>query len=193
MSKKLSAIDLRPGAVIDYENSIWRVVSAESSGTGRGANYTKLLIKNLKTDSNKDIRINPEVKVNVCTFEHIEYKVLYDGGDEIVCHDQNGEEVYFSKDHINQDLIPLITDSEIEDIKILVQYLDDEIFKITIPKKFPVRIIETEPHIKKQTATASFKPAILCNGCKISVPPFIEEGDQIIFDSETMEYTSRIE
>lgn len=193
MSKQLLAIDLRPGAVIDFENSIWRVVSAESSGTGRGANYTKLLIRNLYTDSNKEVRINPEVKIRVCTFEHIEYAVLYDNGDEIVCNSENGEEIYFSKNNIAKDLVALITDEEIDDIKILVQYLDDEIFKITIPKKFPARIVQTEPYIKKQTASASFKPAILINGWKISVPQFIEEGDKIIFDSETMEYTSRLE
>jgi elongation factor P len=193
MSKQLCAIDLRPGTVIDFENSIWRVISAESSGTGRGANYTKLLIRNLYTDSNKDIRVNPEVKIRVCTFEHVEYFALYDNGDEIVCNDESGNEIYFAKNNIDKDIIKLITDDEIENIKIVVQYLDEKIFKIGLPKKFPAKIVETEPHIKKQTASASYKPAILVNGWKISVPQFIEEGEKIIVDSETKEYTSRID
>jgi elongation factor P len=193
MSKQLCAIDLRPGFIINFEGSIWRVVSSESSGTGRGANYTKLLIRNLYNDSNKDVRINPEVKIKLCNFEHREFLVLYDNGDEIVCSDENFEETYFAKNKINKDLLPIILDDEIEEHKILVQYLDDEIFKIILPKKFPVRVIQTEPYIKGQTATASYKPAILTNGWKVLVPQFIEEGDKIIVDFETKEYTSRCE
>jgi elongation factor P len=89
--------------------------------------------------------------------------------------------------------LPLITDEEIDDMKIVVQYLDEKIFKILLPKKFTARIIETEPYIKKQTVSSSYKPAILVNGWKISVPQFIEQGDKIIADSETKEYTSRSE
>ncbi len=193
--KKISAIDLRAGFVIKLDdNSVWKVVSSESSGTGRGANYTKLLIRNLQNDTNKDLRMNPEQKVVLCVLEHREFSFSYELKDEIVCiDDETGEETYFSKLIIKKDILDLITDEGLDDVKIIVQYLDDEIFKISLPKKIRVKIFQTEPYVKGQTVTSSYKPAILRNGWTVLVPQFIENDIYCIIDSETKEYTSKAE
>jgi elongation factor P len=52
-------------------------------------------------------------------------------------------------------------------------------------------VVETEPAVKGQTAANSFKPAILDNGVRIMIPPFVAEGEPVVVSTETMEYVER--
>jgi elongation factor P len=72
-----------------------------------------------------------------------------------------------------------------------VQYYGEEALSLSIPQKVTCTISETEPVVKGQTAANSFKPAILDNGVRIMVPPFVGEGEAIIVNTDTMEYSER--
>ena len=74
---------------------------------------------------------------------------------------------------------------------ILVEFHESEALNATLPQKVTCRIVETEPVVKGQTAANSFKPAILDNGVKVMVPPFVGQDELIIVNTETMEYSER--
>jgi elongation factor P len=72
-----------------------------------------------------------------------------------------------------------------------IEYYGEEALNVRLPVKVTCRIVETDPVVKGQTAANSFKPAILDNGLRIMVPPFVGADDAIIVNTETMEYSER--
>lgn len=74
---------------------------------------------------------------------------------------------------------------------IVVEYHEAEALNASLPQKVVCKVVETEPVVKGQTAANSFKPAILDNGVKVSVPPFVGQDEDIVVNTETMEYVER--
>jgi elongation factor P len=74
---------------------------------------------------------------------------------------------------------------------IVVEYHDEEALNASLPQKVICKVVETEPVVKGQTAANSFKPAILDNGVKVAVPPFVGPDEDIVVNTETMEYVER--
>ena len=74
---------------------------------------------------------------------------------------------------------------------ITVEFHGDEALNATLPQKVTCTVTETEPVVKGQTAANSFKPAVLDNGVRITIPPFVGEGEQVVVNTETMEYSER--
>jgi len=74
---------------------------------------------------------------------------------------------------------------------IVVEFYDEEALNATLPQKVTCKVVETEPVVKGQTAANSFKPAILENGVKVMVPPFIAQDEDIVVNTETMDYSER--
>ena len=72
-----------------------------------------------------------------------------------------------------------------------IEYYDTEALNATLPQKVTCKIVETEPVVKGQTAANSFKPALLDNGVRVMVPPFVGTDEDIIVNTETMEYSER--
>lgn len=74
---------------------------------------------------------------------------------------------------------------------IQIEYYESEALNASLPQKVTCKVIETEPVVKGQTAANSFKPAILDNGVKVMVPPFVGQDEAIVVNTETMEYSER--
>ena len=72
-----------------------------------------------------------------------------------------------------------------------VEYYENEALSAALPQKVVCRVVETEPVVKGQTAANSFKPAVLDNGIKVMVPPFVGSDEEIVVNTETMEYAER--
>ena len=74
---------------------------------------------------------------------------------------------------------------------IVVEFYEEEALNATLPQKVTCKVVETEPVVKGQTAANSFKPAILDNGVKVMVPPFIAQDEDIVINTDSMEYSER--
>ena len=72
-----------------------------------------------------------------------------------------------------------------------IEYYGDEALSVSIPQKVTCKVTETEPVVKGQTAANSYKPAILDNGVRIMIPPFVGEGEDIVVNTEMFEYSER--
>ena len=75
-----------------------------------------------------------------------------------------------------------------ENIEVNVQFHDDNPISIGLPSSIECKVITTEISIKGQTVSSSYKPAILDNGMDIMVPPFINQEDKILLNTDTLEY-----
>ena len=72
-----------------------------------------------------------------------------------------------------------------------IEYHNSDALSARVPQKVTCKVVETEPVVKGQTAANSFKPAVLDNGIKVMVPPFVGQDEMIIVDTISMEYTER--
>ncbi len=76
-------------------------------------------------------------------------------------------------------------------MKVTIEYYGEEALNVSLPQKVVCRIVETEPVVKGQTAANSYKPAVLDNGMRIMVPPFVGPDEDIVVHTETFEYSER--
>ena len=79
----------------------------------------------------------------------------------------------------------------VEGMIVQIEYFEDEPLSVTLPERVICKVKETEPTVKGQTASNSFKPATLENGFRISVPPFVQQDEEIVVSTETLEYIER--
>ena len=79
-----------------------------------------------------------------------------------------------------------------ENLEVSVSFYNENAISVTLPNQLNCKIASTDAALKGQTVSSSYKPAILDNGIKIQVPPFIEADDDIIFDTRTFEYVKKI-
>ena len=79
-----------------------------------------------------------------------------------------------------------------ENLEVLVSFYNENPISVVLPNQVKCKIATTDAAIKGQTVSSSYKPAVLENGLKIQVPPFVEAGDLIILDSRTIEYIKKI-
>jgi elongation factor P len=179
MARILVANELRPGHIVNHDGDVCEVKKYDFVTQGRGGSTVKLILQNIKTKSQKNLSINADIKFNTVDVEESDYEYMYNDGDSIFTVD--GEEFPISK--VAENIIELIEQAG----KFRVIKLNDEIYKILLPKKAKVKIKTTEPTLKGQTAASSYKPAVLCNGWTIQVPVFFNEEDEIIIDATDLE------
>ncbi len=186
MPRILVANELRPGHIVEHEGDICEVKKYDFVTQGRGGSTVKLVLKNIKTKSQKNLSINADIKFSTVDVEEEEFEYMYDDGDSIFT--VSGEEFPVGK--IEGEILELISQSG----KFRIVKLNGEIYKILLPKKAKVKIKSTEPTLKGQTAASSYKPATLYNGWTVQVPVFFDEEDEIIIDTtdeENPKYDSK--
>ena len=98
----------------------------------------------------------------------------------------------FEQIEINKDLIGEKGKLLSENLQVSVSFYNDKPISVQLPNQIKCKVSSTDAALKGQTVSSSYKPAILDNGVKIQVPPFIETDDEIIIDTRTFEYVKKI-
>ncbi len=184
---KISGVDIRPGNILEYERGIWKVAKIQHTQPGKGGAYMQVEMKNLQDGRKTNVRFR-----SADTIE----RVRLDQKDQQFLYEQNGMLVFMDSETYEQIEVPADILGErrpfLQDgMTIHVEYYEDEALNAMLPDKVTCTVVETEPAVKGQTAANSFKPAILDNGVRIMIPPFVGEGEAVIVSTETMEYVER--
>jgi elongation factor P len=132
-------------------------------------------------------RFRSEDKVDQVELENKEQQFLYETDGRLVFMDSETYEQTEIDAELLGDRRPFLQDG----MTATVQYFGEEPLNVTIPQKVRCKVVDTEPVQKGQTAANSFKPAILDNGVRIMIPPFIGPDEDIIVHTELMEYSER--
>lgn len=184
---KVIASSLRKGAVVDHEGKLYVVLSAENIHPGKGTPVTQLNMRRISDGVKVSERYRTTETVERAIVDDRNFTFLYEDGEGF--HFMNPEtydQVVASPDIIG-DAAPYLTDGCIvtlsthEDVPIAVQ----------LPRLATFEIVETEPSVKGQTASSSYKPAILSNGVRVMVPPYIAVGTKIVILTEDGTYQER--
>ncbi|MBX3013928.1 MAG: hypothetical protein KF832_20570 [Caldilineaceae bacterium] len=179
MARILPANQVRPGHLVEYENTLYEVKQSELSPP-TGGTITKLVLQNIDTNAQKNLSVDAALKFKVIDGVEEEFEYMYDDGTSIFTSD--GEEFPVSK--VRTGLLELIAQAG----KFRVIRINDEIYTITLPQKATVKIKNTQPALRGQTAKSTYKPATLYNGWIIQVPAFIEADDEVIVDTTELDH-----
>ena len=184
---KINGNEIRPGNVLEHNDGLWAAVKVDHVKPGKGGAFAQVELRNLRNGSKLNERFRSADKVERVRLEQKDMQFLYEADDMLNFMDaETFDQVALPADILG-DRRPFLQDG----MTIQIEYYENEALNATLPQKVTCRIVETEPVVKGQTAANSFKPAVLDNGVRVSVPPFVGEGEQIVVNTETMEYAER--
>ncbi|TCO69311.1 elongation factor P [Rhodovulum euryhalinum] len=184
---KINGNEIRPGFFLEHDGGLWSVVKVDHVKPGKGGAFAQVEMKNLRTGTKLNERFRSADKVERVRLENKDQQFLYETDGKLVFMDtETYEQIELPADILGERR-PFLQDG----MTVVVEYHEAEALNATLPPKVTCRIVETEPVVKGQTAANSFKPAVLDNGVRIMVPPFVGPGEEIVVNTDTMEYSER--
>lgn len=184
---KINGNEIRPGNIIEHDGGLWVAVKTQHVKPGKGGAFAQVELKNLRNGSKLNERFRSADKVERVRLEQKDQQFLYKQDDMLVFMDaETFEQIELPADILG-DRAPFLQDG----MTVVIEYYDEEALSCQLPEKVVCEIAETEPVVKGQTAANSFKPAVLDNGIRIMVPPFVAQGEKVEVMTETFEYASR--
>lgn len=185
---KINANDIRVGNLLNFNNRLWVVSKTMHTQPGKGGAYMQVEMKDIQSGTKTNNRFRSAETVEKVQLDQKEFQYLYDSGDTIELMDKTSfEQISLSKSFVPEDLQPFLQDG----IDVFVEYYGEEPIMVKLPELMTLEVTECEPVVKGQTAASSYKPAILENGVRVMVPPFISIGEKIIVKVESQEYMER--
>jgi len=180
--------DFRNGLIIKFKNDLYSIVEFQHVKPGKGGAFVRSMLKNLKTGKVLDNTFRAGESVEVVRVERRKYQYLYREGDFLVCMDNDTyEQINIPKELFGNGVVYL---KESEEIEIL--FNGEEIITVEVPIFVNLKVIETEPGFRGDTATGANKPAKLETGATINVPLFINVDDFLRVDTRTGGYVERV-
>ena len=184
---KINGNEIRPGNILEHNDSLWLAVKVGHVKPGKGGAFAQVEMKNLRNGSKLNERFRAADKVERVRLEQKDQQFLYESNDMLVFMDMDTyEQVELPADILGERRAFLQ-----DGMMVVIEYHEAEALSATLPQKVTCKVAETEPVVKGQTAAKSFKPATLGNGIKVMVPPFIGVDEDIVVDTIAMEYSER--
>ena len=184
---KINGNEIRRGNIIEHNGGLWVAVKTDHVKPGKGGAFAQVELKNLRNGSKLNERFRSADKVERVRLEQKDQQFLYETDGMLVFMDAETYEQIELPADILGDARPFLQDG----MTVQIEYYEAEALSASLPEKVTCTIEETEPVVKGQTAANSFKPALLDNGVRVAIPPFVGPGEQIVVNTETMEYSER--
>jgi elongation factor P len=184
---KISGVDIRPGNIIEYEGGIWRAVKIQHTQPGKGGAYMQVEMKNLIDGRKTNIRFRSAETVERVRLDTKDFQFLYRDGDMLVFMDKDSYEQVSLPEDLLGDAAAFLQDG----MDVVMELHEEKAISVQLPDQVEAMIVEADAVVKGQTASSSFKPAILDNGVRIMVPPHIASGTRIVVDVYEQTYVKR--
>ena len=184
----ISAGDFRNGLTFEYDGNVYQVVEFQHVKPGKGAAFVRTKMKNVMTGAVVERTFNPTEKVEPARIERKDMEYLYeDSGLYYFMDQETYEQIPLGQEQLG-DALKFVMENMV--VKILSY--KGNVFAVEPPTFVEMKVIETEPGVKGNTATNVTKPATVESGAIITVPMFVNEGDTIRIDTRTGEYMERV-
>lgn len=184
---KVIASSIRKGNIVELDDRLHTVITAESFFPGKGTPTTQIDMRRLSDGVKVSVRYRTTEQVEKAFVEDKDYTYLYGDDDGFTFMDQeNFEQVVVSKDVVG-DMTPYLQ----ENMVVRLGLYNGIAVSIILPQRLVFEIVETEPVTKGQTASSSYKPAILSNGLRTLIPPHVTAGTRVVINTEDGSYVER--
>ncbi|MFK7901578.1 MAG: elongation factor P [Nitratireductor sp.] len=186
---KINGNQVKPGNVLEHNKSLWVVVKTDHVKPGKGGAFAQIEMKNLLNGSKLNERFRATESVEKIRLEQKDFQFLYEQGDMLVFMDnETYEQLELQKEFVG-DRSAFLQDG----MEVTVELHEEKPIGIRLPEQVTLEIVEADPVVKGQTVSSSYKPAIMDNGVRVMVPPFIEAGEKIVVDTTEITYLRRAE
>jgi elongation factor P len=185
---KISANSIRAGNILEHDGKLWVVMKTpEHTKPGKGGAFVQVAMRDIRNGTKINERFSSTEYVERVRIEEKEMQYLFSDEDNIHLMDNESfEQMTISLEMVGDQVIYL-TDGMI----IKVEFYQEEPVGIALPEHVVLEIVEAEPVVKGQTAASSYKPAIMNNGSRVMVPPFIEVGTRVVVRTSDGTYVER--
>jgi len=182
-----TANDMRVGWVISHNGKRYSVTSITKVKPGKGGAFVQADLRDIDSGNKGGDRWRAEDKVEKLMVEDVECQFMYtDGTDSYFMNLSDYEQFTLPNDSLGEQVKFLQPE-----MKVMANFVQGRPVSINLPKTVTAIVAETEPALKGQTAAGGGKPAILDNGVRVQVPVFVEQGEKIVVNTETLEYVER--
>ena len=184
---KINGNEIRPGNVIEHNGGLWVAVKTNAVKPGKGGAFNQVELKNLIDGTKLNERFRASETVEKVRLEQKDFSYLYEEGEMLVFMDQESyEQLELDKDFVGE------RSAFLQDgMTVTVELHEERPIGVSLPDQVTLAITEADPVVKGQTAASSYKPAVLENGVRVMVPPFISSGERIVVDTNEITYIRR--
>ncbi len=185
---KIDGNSLKPGIVIEHLNRLWRVVKTQHVKPGKGGAFMQVELKEIPNGTKMNERFRSSEMIEKVRLEQMDYQYLYGDGESFTFMEQtNYEQIILNKDDLDENQISYLQDGMI----VMIETYEGRPIGVKIPEQVVLEVVEADAVIKGQTAASSYKPAIMANGVKILVPPYIVAGEKIVVNTTESVFVER--
>jgi elongation factor P len=184
---KVIASSVRKGNILEIDGNLYAVLTAESFFPGKGTPTTQIDMRRLSDGVKTSHRYKTTEQVERAFVEDREYTYLYQDGENFVfMNPETYDQLPVMPDVIGDQSVYLQ-----EGMACYLSIFEGNCVAIELPARVTLEVIETEPVTKGQTASSSYKPAIMSNGVRVMVPPHIGVGTRIVVQTADAAYVER--
>lgn len=184
---KIDANSIRVGDVLEYNGKLWVVLKTMHTQPGKGGAYMQVEMKDMINGTKLNHRFRSSETIEKVRLDQKQFQFLYMDGDNLALMDnETYEQISIDKGMVGEQVVFLQDGMEVN-----VEFYQEKPITVILPETLVVIVEECEPVVKGQTAASSYKPAILENGVRVMVPPFINMGDRIVIKTAEIEYLER--
>lgn len=184
---KISGNAIRPGMVIEHKGRLWVAVKTQHTQPGKGGAYLQVELRDMREGTKLNERFRSSEDVERARLDQQEHQYLYREDENLTFMDNKT----FEQVTIHQNLVGAAIDFLQDNMMVTIESYEGEAVGVTLPDTAICTVMETEGVIKGQTAAASFKPALLDNGVRVSVPPHVGIGDKLVVNIAERTYLER--
>jgi len=185
---KINATEIRVGMILEYKDDLWEVLKTQHVKPGKGGAFAQIEMKSINKNTKLNERFRSSETVEKATLEETKFNYLYnDDTDYYFMNPKTFDQISIKKNVVGEKGKMLT-----ENLEVNINFYDENPLSVDLPNQITSKVKTTDAALKGQTVSSSYKPAILENGINIQVPPFIENGDEIIIDTRTIEYVKKI-
>ena len=182
---KINANDLKIGNIIQHNNSLWKVAKLSHTQPGKGGAYIQAELKNISNQSKLNERFRSSESLEKIRAEEIDHQFLFRSGEDFTfMNNQTYEQIVMNISQVNENTAKFLEDG----MEVSIEFYDEKPMNVNPPESIVVQIAETEAVVKGQTASSSYKPALLTNGVRVTVPPHVETGDKVRINTCELTY-----
>lgn len=184
---KINGNEIRPGNVVQHQGALWVAVKIGAVKPGKGPAYAQVELKNLMDGRKLNERFRASETVERVRLEQKDHTYLYAEGELLIFMDtENYEQINIPTDMIG-DRAAFLQDG----MQVVVESHEGKPISVELPEHVTLEVVETEPTVKGQTASSSYKPSTVDNGLRVMVPPYVSVGEKIVVNTSTIEFVKR--
>ena len=185
---KINGNAIRPGNIIEHQGRLWRVTKIQHTQPGKGGAYLQVELKNIRDGTKLNERFRSSETVERVRLDQKNFQYLFSIEEEYTFMDnETYDQVTVHQDFIGEDSVRFLQEGMVVEI----EFYQEAPIGVTLPEKVTLEVIEADAVVKGQTASSSYKPAILENGVKTLVPPHIEAGTRVVINTGDASYIER--